>query len=46
VPRLSETPGQTRFVGPRLGEHTVEVLRDLGYDDDRQRDLRSRGVIA
>ncbi len=46
VPGLSETPGRTRFVGPRLGEHTAEVLRELGYDDDRQRDLRSRGVIA
>jgi len=46
VPRLSGTPGRTRWIGPRLGEHTAEVLRELGYDDDRQRELRARGVIA
>ena len=46
VPRLSDTPGRTRWIGPRLGEHTAEVLRELGYDDDRQGDLRARGVIA
>ena len=30
VPRLSETPGETRWVGPALGEHTAEVLSALG----------------
>jgi formyl-CoA transferase len=46
VPQLSATPGRTRWIGPRLGEHTAEVLRELGYDEDRQRDLRARGIVA
>ncbi|HYY53135.1 MAG TPA: CaiB/BaiF CoA-transferase family protein [Myxococcales bacterium] len=46
VPKLSATPGQTRWPGPQLGEHTAEVLRELGYDDERQRELRAKGVIA
>ena len=46
VPKLSATPGQTRWVGPRLGEHTAEVLRELGYDESRQRELRAKGVIS
>ncbi len=29
VPFLSETPGATRRAGPKLGEHTDEVLRSL-----------------
>ena len=29
VPFLSETPGATRHAGPKLGEHTDEVLRSL-----------------
>jgi formyl-CoA transferase len=45
VPKLSATPGGTRWIGPRLGEHTGEVLERLGYDADAQRDLRARGVI-
>ena len=45
VPKLSDTPGRTRWVGPKLGEHTDEVLVALGYSEaDRQR-LRERGVI-
>jgi formyl-CoA transferase len=46
VPKLSETPGATRWIGPKLGEHTDEVLRGLGYDDARLRVLRSSGVIS
>jgi formyl-CoA transferase len=45
VPKLSATPGETRWLGPRLGEHTDEVLRTLGLDDAAIRTLRDEGVI-
>jgi formyl-CoA transferase len=45
VPKLSDTPGETRWIGPRLGEHTDDVLASLGYDAARIADLRARGVI-
>jgi succinyl-CoA---D-citramalate CoA-transferase len=45
VPKLSETPGETKWVGPALGEHTAEVLSALGYGVEQQRELRKRGVI-
>ena len=46
VPKLSETPGQTRWAGPRLGEHTDEILGAAGYDAGEIAALRGRGVIA
>jgi crotonobetainyl-CoA:carnitine CoA-transferase CaiB-like acyl-CoA transferase len=45
VPKLSATPGATRWLGPRLGEHTDEVLRSLGYGDDEIEAFRRDGVI-
>jgi len=45
VPKLSETPGSTKWVGPALGEHTAEVLAALGYGETQQRELKRRGVI-
>jgi len=46
VPKLSETPGTTRWIGPKLGEHTDEVLGALGYAGEEIAALRGRGVVA
>jgi formyl-CoA transferase len=45
VPKLSATPGGTRWVGPKLGEHTDEVLTQLGYSEMERARLRANGVI-
>ena len=45
VPRLAETPGETRWLGPKLGEHTAEVLAGLGYSSDELADFKRRGAI-
>lgn len=42
---LSRTPPQFRRPPPDLGEHTVEVLADLGYSDDDIAVLRRDGII-
>ena len=45
VPRLSETAGRTKWLGPALGQHNAEVLGALGYSAEQQQSLRERGVI-
>jgi formyl-CoA transferase len=45
VPKLSETPGRTRWLGPELGAHTDEVLAQLGYDANDIATLRAQGVV-
>jgi succinyl-CoA---D-citramalate CoA-transferase len=46
VPKLSATPGRTRWIGPKVGEHTDEVLRELGYGAEDIAALRQRRVVA
>lgn len=45
TPKLSETPGGTRWMGPELGEHTDEVLQQLGYKIDEIAALRRESVL-
>jgi crotonobetainyl-CoA:carnitine CoA-transferase CaiB-like acyl-CoA transferase len=43
--RLSRTPGQVSRTPPAYGQHTDEVLREAGFDENRIADLRERGVL-
>lgn len=45
VPKLSATPGGTRWLGPALGEHTDEILDELGVSADARAGLRTKGII-
>ena len=45
VPKLSQTPGTTDWIGPALGEHTDSVLAALGYDAAQITVLRDAGAI-
>jgi crotonobetainyl-CoA:carnitine CoA-transferase CaiB-like acyl-CoA transferase len=43
--KLSATPGSIRRLGAVRGEHTDEVLRELGYPAERIRALREQGAV-
>ena len=43
--RLSATPVVLRYPPPQLGEHTQEVLEQLGLDAQQIRSLGQEGVI-
>ncbi len=45
APKLSETPGEIRRFAPLLGEHTEEIMRDLGYTDEQIKQLAEAGVV-
>ena len=44
--RLAETPWRMRGGAPSIGEHTVEILADLGLSDRERTALAGAGVIA
>jgi len=45
LPKLSHTPGQTRWLGPALGQHTDEVLESIGVSREEIDRLRREGAI-
>jgi formyl-CoA transferase len=45
VPKLSDTPGAIVHAAPALGEHTDEILGQLGIDAATRDAWRARGVV-
>jgi formyl-CoA transferase len=43
--KLSGTPGAVRRPPPTLGQHTREVLAELGYVDDEVDELIAEGIL-
>lgn len=47
TPRLTDTPGETRWPGGEVGSHNEEVLREeLGLSDEEFAALKADGVIG
>lgn len=44
VPKLSATPGGTRWLGPQLGQHTAEVLKEIGVTPEQYQRMRDAGI--
>lgn len=44
--QMSATPVEVSRYAPQLGQHTVEVLRELGLAPDRISSLIDRGIVA
>jgi formyl-CoA transferase len=45
VPKLSATPGTTKWLGPALGQHTEEVLGSIGIGSAEFEELKEQGVV-
>ena len=43
--KFSETPGEIRMPAPEIGEHTEEILGELGFAQEEIDHLRKMGVI-
>lgn len=43
--KLSETPGQVTVPPPLIGQHTEDILLELGYTSAQVRELREEGVV-
>ena len=43
--KLSDTPGAVDRPAPLLGQHTAEILAELGYTEAERRELEADGVI-
>ena len=46
VPKLSVTPGEIKWIGPKMGEHNQEIYQEmLGIDSAELDALKEKGII-
>lgn len=45
IPKLSKTPGSVQWLGPKLGEHNLEVLKNIGLSEQQIAQMAAQGVI-
>ena len=45
APRLSNTPAIPENLQPDVGEHTIELLKDIGYSADECERLKKEGIV-
>ncbi len=45
IPVLSGTPGGIRTPAPKLGEHTGEVLKEIGFSEKDIEAMRQQGIL-
>jgi crotonobetainyl-CoA:carnitine CoA-transferase CaiB-like acyl-CoA transferase len=43
---FSETPGKQERAAPMVGQHTREIMDELGYDDPTIDEYRARGIVT
>jgi crotonobetainyl-CoA:carnitine CoA-transferase CaiB-like acyl-CoA transferase len=46
IPRLSDTPGRLRTPAPEIGQHTAEILGQLGVDETELEALAREGIVG
>ena len=44
--RLSKSPGALRRHAPTLGEHSVELLSEIGFSDTEIKDMKAKGITV
>lgn len=43
--KLSETPGEIRLTFPDIGEHTREILQEIGYTPEEISRFKELGIV-
>ena len=44
IPKLSRTPGSIKTLAPDIGEHTDQILKEIGLSDFQVASLKERGI--